>query len=77
MAEGAMLDWIDQGLEGNLCELRVDKRFKTRALMLSVPGEDVTGNYRPDSYTSAFEELGLAFDIYYAGEKNICIIHIS
>lgn len=77
MAEGAMLDWIDQGLEENLCELRVDKRFKTRALMLSVPGEDVTGNYRPDSYTSAFEELGLAFDVYYAGEKNICIIHIS
>ena len=37
MAEGVLLDWIESGLEGICCELRMDRRFKRTALMVSVP----------------------------------------
>lgn len=76
MAEGVMLDWIQQDLEGTLCELRMDNRFRRKALMLSVPGENKTTHPISDSYVDMFSGMNLTLETYYAAEKNICIIHI-
>ncbi len=74
MAEGVMLDWIEQGLGGTPCELRLDKRYKGNALMLSVSGEDKTNDLLSDSYTEMLKGLDLSLTTYYAAEKNICNI---
>lgn len=76
MAEGVLLDWIGSGLEGICCELRMDKRFKRKALMLSVPGENKTRNRAEDTYVDMLCGMNLLLETYYAAEKNICIIHI-
>ena len=74
MAEGVMLDWVDQGLGGTPCELRLDKRYKGNALMLSASGEDKTGGQLSGSYTEMLKGLDLSLTTYYAAEKNICNI---
>ncbi len=74
MAEGVMLDWVEQGLGGISCELRLDKRYKGNALMLSVSGEDKTNDQLSDSYTEMLKGLDLSLTTYYAAEKNICNI---
>ena len=76
MAEGVLLDWIDSGLEGICCELRMDKRFKRSALMVSVPGENKTRIRTEDTYVDMLGGMNLTLESYYAAEKNICIIHI-
>ena len=74
MAEGVMLDWVEEGLGGTPCELRLDKRYKGNALMLSVSGEDKTNSQLSDSYTEMLKGLDLSLTTYYAAEKNICNI---
>ncbi len=74
MAEGVMLDWIEQGLGGTPCELRLDKRYKGNALMLSVSGADKTNDRLFGSYTEMLKGLDLSLTTYYAAEKNICNI---
>jgi hypothetical protein len=74
MAEGVMLDWTEQGLLGTPCELRLDKRYKGNALMLSVSGEDKTNDLLSNSYTDMLKGLDLSLTTYYAAEKNICNI---
>lgn len=74
MAEGVMLDWVEQGLGGTPCELRLDKRYKGNALMLSVSGENKTNDLLSDSYTEMLKGLDLRLTTYYAAEKNICNI---
>jgi hypothetical protein len=74
MAEGVMLDWLEQGLVGTPCELRLDKRYKGNALMLSVSGEDKTNDLLANSYTEMLKGLDLSITTYYAAEKNICNI---
>ena len=74
MAEGVMLDWVEQGLVGTPCELRLDKRYKGNALMLSVSGEDKTNDSLSNSYTEMLKGLDLSLTTYYAAEKNICNI---
>jgi hypothetical protein len=76
MTEGIMLDWIGNGLENMPCELRIDKRFKRDALMLSVPGEDKTNHSWEESYKEMLRDLNLTLEAYYAAEKNICNIII-
>ena len=76
MAEGVLLDWIDGGLEGICCELRMDNRFKHKALMVSVPGEDKTSVHPQDTYVEMLGGMNLKLETYYAARKNICIIHI-
>ena len=76
MAEGVLLDWIDSGLEGICCELRMDDRFMRKALMVSVPGENKTKVRSEDTYVEMLSEMNLTLETYYAAEKNICIIHI-
>lgn len=76
MAEGVMLDWVEQGLGETPCELRLDKRYKGNALMLSVSGEDKTNDQLSDSYTEMLKGLDLSLTTYYAAEKNICNIII-
>jgi hypothetical protein len=74
MAEGVMLDWVEQGLGGTPCELRLDKRYKGNALMLSVSGENKTNSKLSGSYTEMLKGLDLSLTTYYAAEKNICNI---
>lgn len=74
MAEGVMLDWVEAGLSDTPCELRLDKRYKGNALMLSVSGEDKTNDHISDSYTEMLKGLDLSITTYYAAEKNICNI---
>ena len=74
MAEGVMLDWFEQGLVGTPCELRLDKRYRGNALMLSVSGEDKTNTLLTDSYMEMLKGLDLSITTYYAAEKNICNI---
>jgi hypothetical protein len=76
MAEGILLDWIESGLEGICCELRLDKQFKRKALIVSVPGENKTRFGAGDTYVEMLGGLNLTLETYYAAEKNICIIHI-
>ena len=76
MAEGVLLDWIESGLEGICCELRMDKRFNRKALMVSVPGENKTRVRTEDTYVDMLGGMNLTLETYYAAEKNICIIHI-
>ena len=76
MAEGVLLDWIESGLEGICCELRMDNRFKRKALMVSVPGENKTRIRAEDTYVEMLGGMNLTLETYYAAEKNICIIHI-
>lgn len=76
MAEGILLDWIESGLEGICCELRLDKQFKRKALIVSVPGENKTRFGAGDTYAEMLGGLNLTLETYYAAEKNICIIHI-
>ena len=76
MAEGIMLDWIENQLENAPCELRLDKRFKRNALLLSVLGEDKTNEAVTDSYVEMLEGLSLEIEAYYAGDKNICNIFV-
>lgn len=74
MTEGVMLDWIDNELENTPCELRLDKRYKQKVLMLSVSGEDKTNHAMAESYAEMLQELNLNIQTYYAAEKNICHI---
>lgn len=76
MAEGVLLDWVESGLDGICCELRMDKRFRRTALMVSVPGENKTRISREDTYVDMLGGMNLTLETYYAAEKNICIIHI-
>ena len=76
MAEGVLLDWIESGLEGIRCELRMDQRFKRKELMVSVPGENKTKTRTEDAYVDMLGGMNLTLETYYAAEKNICIIHI-
>lgn len=76
MAEGVMLDWIENRLENTPCELRLDKRFKRNVLLLSVFGEDKTNVDVTDGYVEMLEGLSLEFETYYAGGKNICNIFV-
>ena len=76
MTDGIMLDWIESKLENRPCELRLDKRFKRDALMLSVPGEDRTNHSLEASYQEMLGDLDLTIETYYAAEKNICNIII-
>lgn len=76
MAEGVLLDWIESGLEGICCELRMDKRFKRTALMVSVPGDNKTRFRSEDTYVDMLGGMNLTLETYYAAVKNICIIHI-
>ena len=74
MAEGVMLDWIENNLENTPCELRLDTRFKRNTLLLSVFGDDKTNDSVADGYVEMLEGLSLEFENYYAGGKNICNI---
>ena len=76
MTEGVLLDWVESGLEGICCELRMDSRFNRKALMISVPGENKTKISREDTYVDMLGRMNLTLETYYAAEKNICIIHI-
>ena len=73
--EAILQDWMEAGLEG-LCELRLDKHFGRKAIMLSVHGPDKT-THAPDETRAALPEgSALQLDSYYAAGKNICIINI-
>lgn len=76
MAEGVLLDWIESGLADSMCELRLDRRFNKKALLLSVYGENKIKAGASDEYVTMLEGLNLSLETYYAAEKNICIIHI-
>ena len=76
MAEGVMLDWIASGLDGTLCEIRLDRRYKKKSLIVSVVGPCVTLTNEEDTYINMLNGLQLSLVTYYAGEKNICRIEI-
>lgn len=76
MAEGVLLDWVESGLEGTCCELRMDKRFMRKSLMLSVPGENKTKIQAENTYVEMLGGMNLTLETYYAADKNICVIHI-
>ena len=76
MAEGVLLDWAENGLGGICCELRMDKRFHRKALMVSVPGANKSTVSREDTYVDMLSGMNLTLETYYAANKNICIIHI-
>ena len=76
MAEGVLLDWAESGLDGICCELRMVNRYRRKALMVSVPGENKTKVSREDTYVDMLGGMNLTLETYYAAEKNICIIHI-
>lgn len=77
MAEGIMLDWMSSGLSSLPCELRLDKRFKRKTLMLSVADYgDEEKSKAPNEYVEMLGGLELTVTAYRAGEKNICNIRI-
>lgn len=76
MTEGVMLDWIANGLGDIPCELRLDRRYHRKMLMLSVSGENKSNALPEDSYADMLKGLNLTIETYYAAEKNICNILI-
>ena len=74
--ESILMDWLASGLEDNLCELRIDKHFGRKAVMLSVHGPDKTAFPHSDSHEAVLKAADLDMETYYAAGKNICIIHI-
>lgn len=76
LTESILLDWLASGLEDTLCELRLDKHFGRKAVMLSIHGPDKTMFPASDSHAALHGALGLELKTYYAAGKNICIIHI-
>ena len=80
MTEGVMLEWLVSGLRGTPCELRLDKHFLQKALILSIP---VAPNERTanvpvieESYVDMLSNMTLKVESYRASQKNVCIIHI-
>lgn len=80
MTEGVLLEWMDAGLRGTPCELRLDKHFCQRALILSIPvAADDPAPAMPaaeESYMDMLSKMTLQVDSYRASQKNVCIIHI-
>ena len=76
MTEGIMLDWIANGLSNIPCELRLDKRYHSKMLMLNVSGENKSKAHLEDSTVEMLKGLNLTIETYYAAEKNICNILI-
>lgn len=76
MSEGVMLDWMADGLSGRACELRLDKRFRRKVLMLSVATGEASTDERSQKYAEMLEGLELEMETYRACEKNICTIRV-
>ena len=80
MTEGVMLEWMAAGLQGTPCELRLDKHFFQKALILSIPvagdGGVAPVNATEESYLDMFSNMTLKLESYRASRKNVCIIHI-
>ena len=80
MTEGVLLEWMNDGLRGTPCELRLDKHFRQKALILSIPVEkNQPGPSVPtaeESYVDMFSKMTLQVESYCAAGKNVCIIHI-
>jgi hypothetical protein len=80
MTEGVLLEWMNAGLRGTPCELRLDKHFCQRALILSIPvaaGESSPAvSAAEESYMDMLSKMTLRTESYRAARKNVCIIHI-
>lgn len=80
MTESVLLEWMDAGLRGTPCELRLDKHFSQRALILSVPVPSAeptpTSSPSEESYVDMLSKMTLKTEHYRAAQKNVCIIHI-
>ena len=80
MTEGVLLEWMNAGLRGTPCELRLDKHFCQKALILSIPAahsESGPGvNAAEESYMDMLSQMTLHIESYRASQKNVCIIHI-
>lgn len=80
MMEGVLLEWMKAGLRGTPCELRLDKHFCQKALIISIPAANVdSGPAVPateESYMDMLSKMTLCIESYRASQKNVCIIHI-
>ena len=80
MTESVLLQWLEEGLHGTFCELRLDKHLWQKALILSIPSDKTQqGPTVPDtevSYVDMFSQMTLHVESYRAAGKNVYIIHI-
>lgn len=80
MTEGVLLEWMTAGLRGAPCELRLEKHFRQRALILSIPAAASAScpalPANEESYTDMLSKMALRTECYRASQKNVCIIHI-
>ena len=80
MTEGVLLEWMNAGLRGTPCELRLDKHLGQRALILSIPvAAAASAPAMPageESYVDMLSKMTLKTEHYRAARKNVCIIHI-
>ena len=80
MTEGVLLEWMNAGLRGTPCELRLDKHFCQKALILSIPAANTeAGPAVPaaeESYMDMLSKMTLHIESYRASQKNVCIINI-
>lgn len=77
LAEGVLLDWMANGLTGLFFDLRYDRRFFRKALLLCAAGPQTAIALRTDdSYIELLSGTRLSFDTYFTGDMNVFSIDI-
>ena len=77
LAEGVLLEWMNNGLADAHFDLRYDRRFFRKALLLCAPGPQSSAALRgDDSYIDMLSGTRLSFDTYFTGDTNVFSIEI-
>lgn len=76
MAEGILLEWMENGLRDAIFAVQMEERLHHRTLLISVPGRHVPLVRDDDSYLEVLSGTRLSFDAYYTGGVNVFAIEV-
>lgn len=76
MAEGVLLEWMENGLRDRDYTVQMTERFFHRTILISVPGECVPLTRQDDSYLEVLSGTRLSFDAYYTGGANVFAVEV-
>ena len=76
MAEGILLEWMENGLRDAVYVVQMEERLYHRTLLISVPGRYVPLVRDDDSYLEVLAGTRLSFDAYYTGGVNVFAIEV-
>lgn len=76
MAEGALVQWMEEGLEGHLYTVQIDKRLSRKTLLICVPGKYTPYDKDVEGMVEIMEGTKLSIDTYYTGGLNVFAIEL-